>query len=125
MQREVSRGQNSDRNYTHIPTHASVTLRGKTVPFRAWSLSDVARARADFVAVSQCTDLFAPDVFPSVLRILALSISDYFTGVSLQTLADELADTLHPVDLMTIVPVVFDADAQLPFAHKEPAHGIH
>ncbi|MBD8873871.1 hypothetical protein [Rhodanobacter sp. DHB23] len=112
-------------NSTHKPTHASVTLRGKTVPFRTWSLTDVACARDDFVAVSRCTNLFAPAVLPSVLRILALSIKEHFPDVPLQTLADELTDALRPTDLLAIVPVVFDAKEPLPYVHEVNSHGIH
>lgn len=112
-------------NSTHKPMHASITLRGKTVSFRQWNLSDVAQHRDDFVAISGCPDLLARDTFPHVLRILARTIKDYFPRVPLERLMDDLADAITPADLMNIVPVVFNPNAPIPYLHEEASHGIH
>jgi hypothetical protein len=113
---------------THETTHASpanITLRGKTVSFRPLTLTHVGMAHDDLCVIRDCTDVLAQDVFPHFLRVLAVSIKDQFPDVPLPALMDDLADTLSPVDLLVIAPMVFDPANFTPYLQKEPAHGIH
>lgn len=113
---------------THETTHtsaASITLRGKTVSFRPLTLTHVAMAYDDLLVIRECTDVLAPDVFPHFMRVLAVSIKDQFPDVSLPALTDDLTDTLSPMDLLVIAPMVFDQANFTPYLQKEPAHGIH
>jgi hypothetical protein len=122
---------------THIHTHADgetlakrgstmITIRGKTVTPKPLTLTQIGQVIDSMRTVSGATNLLDPDILPHVLQIIAMSIRPHFPGVSLDELVDELHEALTPIDLLTIVPIVFDKDHYEKLKqytiHKDPGY---
>ena len=104
-----------------------ITIHGKTVPVKPLSLTQIGQVIDSMRIVSPAINLLDPDTLPHFLRIVAVSIKPHFPDATIEELADELRDALTPVDLETIVPILFDRahfeKLKKLTIHKEPGNG--
>jgi hypothetical protein len=103
-----------------------ITIRGKTVEPMPLTFTQLSQVIDSMRVVSRAgnMNLLGPAVRPHFLRIVAMSIKPYFPGATLDELAAELFESLAPDDLLTIVPIVFDATHYTHFhLQKDPGHG--
>ncbi|MFK2876873.1 hypothetical protein [Rhodanobacter hydrolyticus] len=110
---------------TNKPTHASVTLRGKTVAVKPLAATQVGEVLESVQALGECTPtirVLERDKWPHLLRVIAISIRHEFLGSTLEELAFELDEAISLDELPPILRVLGESHRNIPLpieVHKE------